>query len=404
MPVSVRLAAATAAVVCVVVCVSLQVSILPRLSVCDLTGDGAITNNGMLSVKEKAEGGANGAYLIPTGSSNVKRLVEGRNAMQLRQLANEAAAKANRLRVIADAMALASRPSRLWTNPDPNANFTSDGSLPLLAVVSLSTGVANETSKAFWQHRMSYINKLAYCQRWGYDLIIDEIPSTELEGRQPVWGKIPFLRKLIHLKRYQWLMWMDMDAFFMRFDLPIHELITNDGDLILARDFNGINFGVFFLRSSPYSTELLSQMWSVPEQFWEPFQEQSALSALVGDYSKQKLEDSDPVKYNTTLHQQHIMYVRQRDMNSYGAWFAQGNRTAMWREGDRIVHFPGCELFPISKCEYVMGKFYEKMLNDSGTEDDGISDVPAQVYFSAHNIYNGTESHGIKLISDDMRY
>ena len=143
-------------------------------------------------------------------------------------------------------------------------------------------------------------------------------------------------------------------------------------------------------------------MWSVPEQFWEPFQEQSALNALVGD-SKESLEEVDPEKYSTTLHQQHIVYLRQREMNSYGAWFALGNRTAMWREGDRIVHFPGCELFSRSRCNYTMAKFYEKMLVDSGTEDDGTSEVPAQVYFSAHNIYNGTESHGIKLTSDDMR-
>ena len=415
------LATATACTVCVSLLVQFSHYLSGGLFDClrlqgDLASDGVNAIPIGVQVDEKKRERNSGAYPqnhdIRTRLENLNQL----SSSQLRKLADGVATKAARLRVIVDAKSLASVPARIWTSPDPNANFASNKSLPLLAVVSLSSGIEDESGKAFWQHRLSYINKLAYCQKWGYDLIIDTIPSTDLEGREPAWGKIPFLRKLIRLDRYQWIMWMDMDAFFMRFDLPVHQLISDKGDLIITKDWHGINTGVFFMRSCPYSTFLLSQMWSVPEHFWEPWYEQSALMALLGSPAKRRTKSTkivpgtagglfvneklDPEKYNTTLHQQHIVYLPQREMNAYGEEFGMLRPNSTYHEGDRIVHFPGCQFY--TTCRTTMESFYQKMLVDSGVEDDGTSKVPSRVYFSAYNLYGDAEFPGMKLILDDV--
>ena len=43
---------------------------------------------------------------------------------------------------------------------------------------------------------------------------------------------------------------MDMDAFVMHFDLPLTDLLDNDYDIVIAKDWNGISLGIGTARAS----------------------------------------------------------------------------------------------------------------------------------------------------------
>jgi hypothetical protein len=257
---------------------------------------------------------------------------------------------------------------RDWQEGDANFGFEADESLPSIGVITLNgqagaSGGIGFAHKSSWMHRMSYTNKHAYCKRWGYDLIIEDNSIID-QTRDVAWSKIPIFKKW--LPKYQWLMWVDMDAFFMRFDLPIADLIDNDHDLIIAKDWHGINFGVFLIRNSPWAYQLLDKMWNSPQSWWRPWEEQSALMALTNP-------KRNPVEAEGLL--EHIRFPRQRDINAYGAEFAYGNLQALYRTGDRIVHFPNCK--GIRTCRGTIEQFYKSMLADNGVEDMDPQDVPA---------------------------
>ena len=91
---------------------------------------------------------------------------------------------------------------------------------PRIAVVTLNanpsrTTVSNEEGPildASWQHPMSYRNKLCYCMKWGYDLIIEDDRIVD-QTRLAVWSKVLLVEQW--LPKYDWVMWMDMDLLVM---------------------------------------------------------------------------------------------------------------------------------------------------------------------------------------------
>lgn len=167
---------------------------------------------------------------------------------------------------------------------------------------------------------------------------------------------------------------MDMDAYFMRFDLPVHKLANNDGDIIIAKDWNGINTGIFLMRNSPYTFQILDQLWSVPKQFWKPWEEQSALMYLT---------DRQKNTANADLHIKHMLHVPQREMNAYGDEFAYNHKDAQFQWGDRIVHFPNCGGFPHS-CRSTMERFFNQMKAMMGLQDINATEVKPTLYYSEH--------------------
>ena len=239
-----------------------------------------------------------------------------------------------------------------WPVGDANEAFEQDDSLPLLAIITINAqlgqGGMGVSERASWIHKLSYHNKLAYCRKWGYDLIIEDSEIVD-KSRDVAWSKIPAFKKW--LPKYQWLMWVDMDAFFMNFKVAAHNLLSDDYDLIIAKDWNGINMGVYFMKNSPFSYELMNSMWNAPKTWWYPWEEQSSLMHLM-DATKNGNRAKDILE--------HINFPAQRDMNSYGAEMAYGNQQALYREGDYIAHFPNCKGF--HTCRATIEQHYERML------------------------------------------
>eukprot|EP00759_Apiculatamorpha_spiralis_P032495 PhF_6_TR3387/c0_g1_i1/m.4845 len=181
-----------------------------------------------------------------------------------------------------------------------------------------------------WIHPLSFRNKLAYCQEHGIDLIVEGTALVDTT-RDVCWSKIPMLKEW--LPHYDWIMWMDGDAFFMNHRIKIDSILDDAYDFIVAKDWNDINLGMFFIRNSKYSFELLDEMWNVPKQYWNPFQEQGALHYLTDPRKCPKGE----------YHLQHFRFPPQRMFNSYPEHFAYGNKESLFQPGDWIAHFPNCK-------------------------------------------------------------
>jgi len=249
--------------------------------------------------------------------------------------------------------------------------------LPSIAVVTLNARVKTRSQKqsttghirAGWQHALSFANKKAYCDRHKIDLIVEGDGIVDM-SRDVAWSKVPIFKKW--LPKYQWIMWMDMDAFFMRMDIDVRKFIDgSDKDVIISKDWHGINMGVFFIRNSKYTFALLDEMWKAPRRWWIPWEEQSALMKIT-----------DP-KYSFARareHLKHFEFVAQREINSYPGQFAYGNRKSLYRVGDFIAHFPNCKAF--LSCKRTIQRYYEEAVrrNNMPKMDDSGHGVP-ETYF-----------------------
>ena len=96
---------------------------------------------------------------------------------------------------------------------------------PRFAVVTLVaknlSNVDNTTRRAA-MHDFTFLNKLQYCQRHGYDLILEDDDAVDAR-RAPAWSKIRVLRKWLPL--YDWVMWTDQDTMFTNWSFKIEDLV-----------------------------------------------------------------------------------------------------------------------------------------------------------------------------------
>lgn len=106
-------------------------------------------------------------------------------------------------------------------------------------------------------------NKRAYARHWNYSLVapgVDEVRA--LAGGFPAaWAKLEVAKKALESHAYVFV--VDGDAVIMRPDvdlgLAIAEMEALGASLLISKDFNGLNSGVFLLRNSSWAFEFLSE-------------------------------------------------------------------------------------------------------------------------------------------------
>ncbi len=108
---------------------------------------------------------------------------------------------------------------------------------------------------------INYIINKKYCDKHGYDIIKSSERRTTLE---PHWERIPLMAE--QLNDYNYVIWIDADAIFLKNSPPITNVIEkhNDKLFILSGDVNAqnesdINSGFIIVKSSPISFEILNQ-------------------------------------------------------------------------------------------------------------------------------------------------
>lgn len=265
------------------------------------------------------------------------------------------------------------------SGPGGDGNMNPAGNFPKIAILTIAEypetkknqRVSMQHTHALTAHfiKYGYPNKRRYCEKWGYDFILESAAALDPKGgRHPAYAKSRAVLKW--LPRYDYILWMDADTLFMNYNLTIeaHVLeraaverratlekagkntsyVSQDGarvlpenyDFIIARDWNGINSGVFVVRNSEWSIGFFKRVEhigpgtrecdGIPADWWD----QRNIICLL-ERGKHRAEDLSHTR----------QYNDQRRFNSYGAPTAMGNQGAMFREGDFIVHFPNMKSF-----------------------------------------------------------
>jgi len=81
------------------------------------------------------------------------------------------------------------------------------------------------------------INKV-YCDKYGYDLI--KSSKKSYKTRSGHWERYPFILK--HIEEYDYVVWIDADAFFYHVSPPITDLISKyKKEIIFSEDDNKLN-------------------------------------------------------------------------------------------------------------------------------------------------------------------
>jgi predicted O-methyltransferase YrrM len=176
-------------------------------------------------------------------------------------------------------------------------------------------------------------NKVDYCSRRDYALIgidvnYDNDLSDVIDLTRPIaWSKVNLIRKVLESKKYDYLVWIDADAYIMNMDIDLQEIIKSkcegDIDILLAQDYLMINTGVMFIKNTDWSRKFFKSVYDVDDEMinhsnWEQ-------ASMINHY-KENISD-------TQKHLKVLDASEQCLFNSYYYNYVKGNF---------ILHLAGC--------------------------------------------------------------
>jgi len=110
-----------------------------------------------------------------------------------------------------------------------------------------------------------------YCDTYGFTFIHSN--ERTYEERHPAWERIPLLLKYIH--DFDYVIWIDADAFFYVDSPSILEIIDKNPDapMIFSRDHwrdndNEVNSGFLIVKNHNYSIDFLNE-WGYNEELYK---------------------------------------------------------------------------------------------------------------------------------------
>ena len=160
-----------------------------------------------------------------------------------------------------------------------------------------------------------------YCNKHGYGYARDCFPT--LQSPEIVWHRVDAIRQM--LKRHDWVVWMDADALITNPDVKFESLITNDAHMVISRDCNGLNDGIWMVKNSDWSRQILDQIENDRLLYSSP---QEAMNFMWQD---------------STMFRNNITVWPQQRMNAYmmAEYGLSEDQPGQWRSGDFILHLPG---------------------------------------------------------------
>jgi hypothetical protein len=114
--------------------------------------------------------------------------------------------------------------------------------------------------------------------------------------RPASWFRVRWIPQLFD-EGYDYVLWVDADAIFSRFDVDVRSVIDPNADLHMVqhyhklkrREFMSPNMGVILLRNCQWSRDLLAQLWSMTEYINHHLWENGAFLKLAGYNNNLKL-------------------------------------------------------------------------------------------------------------------
>ena len=164
----------------------------------------------------------------------------------------------------------------------------------------------------------------AHVKKHGYTRITDE--SVYDPTRAHSWSKIRILQK--YIKDYDYIVWMDADVLIMNQNRNIEDfiqLLPENKFLLIGRDFNNLNAGIFVMKNCPLAHEFLDDVWSKTQYLNHEWWEQAAIIELHGSSKYKSGFEVIPRKYISIMN----------------AFDFRVDAKVHWRPGDFCIHFAG---------------------------------------------------------------
>ncbi|MEO0341907.1 MAG: putative nucleotide-diphospho-sugar transferase [Pseudomonadota bacterium] len=180
-----------------------------------------------------------------------------------------------------------------------------------------------------------------YADTFGYEARI--VSDAKIKERHPAWYRIQLIQQLF-AEGYEWVMWLDADAIFVRFDVDVLDQAEDGSDLYFVHEtgFSGAayqpapNSGVMLFRNSDWSKKLLSEIWA-ETQYSERFPwEQGALWKILGHHDGlSRLDKTHLAKEN--VNQEYYEKIKLLPKQ----WNAMTTQNGLGCDDPVIVHMAG---------------------------------------------------------------
>ncbi|KAF9438653.1 hypothetical protein BGZ76_006214 [Entomortierella beljakovae] len=223
-------------------------------------------------------------------------------------------------------------PSQYSTNPKPDIVILS-GELCTSVTPQSKCGSLGPQS---YYNRREYVahHQGRYTLRDNFTTYFHDVIE---QGALPAWGKVKILLDALERDEADWIFWIDTDALIVNMDVQLERFIDERYSLIITRDFNYLNAGVFMLRVNDWSRKFMKGVMSKMDATTN---EQEWMINL--------LEESE---YKS---QKHVKYLPQCSFNSY--WHVK-TLYEMYRPGDFVVHWAGHNYDAMSFEDWKAGRF-----------------------------------------------
>ncbi len=174
-------------------------------------------------------------------------------------------------------------------------------------------------------------SKRAYAKRHGYTYVQGGAEHWDRE-RPIAWSKVLFLLDFIRREEgnYDYIWLSDADVYISNPEQPLTVLLERIGmpdwaEMTLNVDsWGNVNSGNMLLRPSGWVVEFFKKVWSHTQDIYHIWYENKAIIDLYEAHSEYKSR---------------ILFVR--DTRAFNAYVNGRPGTALWEQGDFVVHFAG---------------------------------------------------------------
>jgi len=204
--------------------------------------------------------------------------------------------------------------------------------------------------------------QISYATKHSYDRITDI--SVYDRSRPISWFKIPLIQK--YLSNYDYILWMDADVMVTNYDIKIEtfiEQMQKDSFLLIARDLNNLNCGMFIIKNCEKSFEFLNDVWSRTEYINHPWWEQAAVIDIHSHYEG-------------------VQIIPRHLSHTFNGYDKTTEPLYPWVRGDWVIHFAGKRGDELIKLQndyrytrtFIIAKYKEDVSWASGFSDKRIYD------------------------------
>lgn len=196
-------------------------------------------------------------------------------------------------------------------------------------------------------------NRELYCKKHGYELI-DGHDLVD-KSRPAAWSKLIVAKKYLKDDKFDYLMYIDLDVVIMNNKITVEDYILAappTADIIITRDWSGLNSGNWIIRNSEWSKWFLQEAWDQKQLVKErslngikhPFEyEQRAFHYLL-DTKIWRQRGLPTYPGNISSLWEHFHFLPQCAMNSYilhPLEFRADRDVSQFVDGDFLVHLAG---------------------------------------------------------------